>query len=121
MDSLPITMTAKIVECHDPPAVQLIIDNPFSEKDRDLVNGVFTTTSKINVFGYDILVTVHQLGGGIGVEVINLKVEPLHCEYPWDGLINGVSSTLFYVAGYSVGLSYFRLRGVLLHREGTLT
>jgi ABC-type ATPase involved in cell division len=62
-------MTAKIVECHDPPAVQLIIDNPFSEKDRDLVNGLFTTTSKVNVFGYEILVTVHQLGGGIGVEV----------------------------------------------------
>ena len=67
-EGIKITMTAKIVECHDPPAVQLIIDNPFSEKDRDLVNGLFTTTSKVNVFGYEILVTVHQLGGGIGVE-----------------------------------------------------
>lgn len=62
-------MTAKIVECHSPPAVQLIIDNPFSEKDRDLVNNLFTTNSKVNVLGYDIFITVHQLGGGIGVEV----------------------------------------------------
>ena len=77
MDSIPITMTAKIVECHDPPAVQLIIDNPFSEKDRDLVNGLFTTTSKVNVFGYEIVVTVHQLGGGIGVEVCNSTRELL--------------------------------------------
>lgn len=80
MDGIEITMTAKIVECHDPPAVQLIIDNPFSEKDRDLVNGLFTSTSKVNVFGYEILVTVHQLGGGIAVEVCNYStyIEPLY-------------------------------------------
>lgn len=69
MDGIQIILTAKIVECHDPPAVQLVIDNPFSEKDRDLVNGLFTKPSKVNVLGYEILVTVHQLGGGIGVEV----------------------------------------------------
>ena len=69
-DPLGITITAKFVQCHRPPAVQLIIDNPFDVKGRDLLNDIFTTTANRTVADfYDIFVTVHQLGGGIGVEV----------------------------------------------------
>lgn len=69
MNGILITLIAKIVQCHDPPAVQLVIENPFDTKQRDLVNRIFTTTSNITVFGYNIHVIIHQLGNGIGVEV----------------------------------------------------
>ena len=63
-------MTTKIVECYDPPAVLITINNPFDENGRDLVNEIFTTTSNLTVLDfYEIFVTIHQLGGGIAVEV----------------------------------------------------
>lgn len=63
-------MTAKVLQCHDPPAVQLIIENPFDEKRRDLVNDIFTKSSNKTVLdSYEVNVIIHQLGGGIGLEV----------------------------------------------------
>ena len=67
---IKINANLRIVQCHDPPAVQLVVENPFDEEGRDLVNDLFISTSNRSVLNfYDMFVTVHQLGSGIGVEV----------------------------------------------------
>ena len=66
-------VSAKIVACNDPPAIQIAIDNPLGG--ADLLNGLFTESatvplaSELNIDGINIVVTVDQFEEGLGVGV----------------------------------------------------
>lgn len=68
--SLIVDLTAKIVQCNEPTAVQLIITDPVDG--TDLANEVLTNSSSVvNVFGNGILVTLDQFSAesAVGVQV----------------------------------------------------
>ena len=65
---LKFDLSAKIVPCNEPPALQLIIADSVNSG-PPLVNEILTNTSVVTVFGEPIYVTVDQFIGGLGVQV----------------------------------------------------
>ena len=65
---LKFDLSAKIIPCHEPPAVQLIIADSVNSG-PPFANEILTNGSVVTVFGEPIFVTVDQFTGGLGVRV----------------------------------------------------